>query len=122
MSRSLRGRGPAFGLTVFPSPSARKEGQIGFTPFLRCTQCGLSNDSRKTSWSNVGEGFGDPVSITVTRFKSQTQAQANTKDHPVVSGCRFCGSLRWRDNKVTPLPDGNRRPSSEYRSKFLGRR
>jgi len=121
MSRSLRGRGPAFGITVYPSPSAKKEGQIGYTPFMRCIQCGLPNDTRKTAWSNTGEGFGDPVDITVARAPGQNTGTVNTKDHPVQAGCRFCGSLRWRATEVVPLPDDRNRPSSEWYRK-IGRR
>lgn len=116
-----RGRGPSYGQSIYPSPSAKKEGRIGVTPFMRCVQCGLPNDTRKVSWSETGEGLSEAVDVTVTPVTGQTQAEANTKERNVLSGCRFCGSLKWRETKVKALPDDIDKPSSEFYRK-IGRR
>jgi len=98
---------PQIGKTVYPTPDADRNGsRVGRTPFRRCIQCGLPNDTRKTAWAAAGEGLGEPYTVA---------SSPNTKDRDVKAGCRFCGSLHWQHSKPTPLPDGRNYPADENR-------
>lgn len=109
---------PSQGITVYPSASGnRKEGQIGVTPFMRCIQCGMPNDTRRTGWSAQGEGLSDPVSVTVSVAPGQDSSTADTKVRSGVAGCRFCSSMKWRPTKPPILPDDRYKPSSEWYAK-----
>lgn len=116
-------RSPSFGTTIYPSPSGnRREGQIGVTPFMRCIQCGMPNDTRKTAWSNSDEGFGEAYAVTVDAAPGQDTTYKDTMDRDVQGGCRFCGSLKWRLSKPKALPDDRDKPSSEWYARRKNRR
>ncbi len=93
---------PAFGLTIYPSPTATRRGRRLYqTPMRACIQCGTWNDQRKRSWSKSGEGLGSPDS-------------EGSRD--AVSGCWFCGSKNWLHNKPSrKWPDASKIPAREYR-------
>lgn len=98
---------PRIGRDVYPTPEAdRKGSRVGRTPFKRCIQCGLPNDTRSTAWAAAGEGLGEPYTVS---------SDTNTQDRDVVAGCRFCGSLKWQHRKPKPLPDGRNYPADENR-------
>jgi len=104
-------RFPVIGETVFPSPSASARGRrIEWTPFRRCVQCGLPNDTRRTSWSIKGDGIGPPTDVV---FNSVTQV--NVKDKANLGGCRFCASKHWQRSKPFKLPDTRNFPGSNWR-------
>ena len=103
---------PDGGLTVFPSRTARLRGErVGRTPFRRCVQCGLPNDTRKTAWAKAGDGLGPATAVT-TQVTGETVE--NAMDHDVVSGCRFCGSLQWSRSKPVAIKDDPKAPSDEW--------
>lgn len=103
-----RSANPSQGNDVFPSPTADPKGrQIGRTPYRRCQQCGLPNDTRSTGWAPDGEGLGPPTTVS---------SSANTEDRANVGGCRFCGSMQWQKTKPASLPDDRFFPSDEWRN------
>lgn len=115
-------KSPSFGITVYPSPSRRSEGQIGVTPLMRCVQCGFPNDTRNTAWSNSGEGIGAAYAVTVDAAPGQDPTYKDTKDRDVQGGCAACGSLKWRPSKPAALPDDRNKPSSEWYARRKYRR
>ena len=96
----------AFGTNVYPSPTAGRGERLGRTPFRRCIQCGLPNDTRKTAW-----GDGDGLSA------GPDNTDSTLTDWTVTAGCRFCGSKRWLKRKPHKLPDDSRLPASGNRVK-----
>lgn len=90
-----RTRYASWGRTVYPAPGASRKGQrVGRTPWRRCRQCGMPNDTRKT-----GTGAGDGITVAAS--------DASTGDPTVTSGCRFCGSLSWTKAKSRQIKDGS---------------
>ncbi len=122
MSRRIN-RFPIIGENVFPSPSASRRGRrIEWTPFRRCVQCGLPNDTRRTSWAKKGDGIGPPQDVFftfVTKIgditEEVTRLQGGAKDKDILGGCRFCGSKFWQRSKPFKLPDTRNFPASNWR-------
>jgi hypothetical protein len=50
----VRVRYAPHGTPVYPSPTAGNGERLGRTPFRRCRQCGVPNDTRTTAWANSG--------------------------------------------------------------------
>lgn len=93
-------KGSDWGVPVHPSTTARRGERMKITPMRYCVQCGLPNDTRKTAWSESGDG------IVWNLAKSPA-------DPTVTSGCRFCGSLKWLKAKPIKLPNDRYLPSPD---------
>ena len=87
----------SFGQDVYPSQTAGNGERLGRTPFKRCPQCGLFNDTRKTNYG-LGDGV---VEIEGT----------DPVDREVTSGCRLCGTHRCFDGKPGSYPDASKIPA-----------
>ncbi len=110
----IKRRMPRFGKEAFPRHSGE---QLGRTPYKRCVNCNMPNDTRSTAWSDNGDGLGVPTEVTV-----DGEVQENVMDRAVNSGCRFCGSLKWQDSKPVALPDDRNFPSERNkRRRYSGR-
>lgn len=93
----------SLGSSIYPSSTSRGNKRIGITPFKRCVQCGMPNDTRLTGWSKMGDGL--------------VVENSTTGEQKVIGGCMFCGSYKWQKYKPRKLPDDRYLPNPELKKR-----
>ena len=98
----MKSKFPDLGADVYPSDTGNRTERIGETPFRRCRQCGMVNDTRATAFSKNGDGLVDTPG-------------GSPGEQSVGSGCAFCGSLFWQRVKPEKLPDDTFLPNTDLK-------
>lgn len=93
-----------FGKKLHPGPQARRSPRrFGYSPLIRCQQCGWPNDSRTTAWATKGDGY----SATPASSGASTGITVEMKNR---AGCANCGSMNWHNGPPPQIEDDRKKP------------